>query len=340
MKNKKKQRNKEEKKPIDFKYNFGMYWKLVKKYKWTAVLILLLILFFQSSYSAESFVFKYLTDEGANYLAGKTALEIFANALFWIAAAFITIKVLQTIFRWVWMSAINKIETDMMLDLKREMFNHVVHLDHEFHTSNKTGSLISKLIRGGNAVERLSDVLLFNFIPLLFQTIVVGGTILLFDWVSSVVVLGTIIVFAVFSLYINRLQQPANMNANDAEDMEKAIVSDFLLNIESIKYFGKEERIKKKYFGFANTTRKTMLKHYNYFRTLSSGHTFILGAGVFFLIFFPMQKLLAGTMTIGTIVFIYTSFGTMIGHLYGFDHGLRGFYRAMADFESLFRYCE
>lgn len=338
----KKQNNKINKKklkrPIDFKYNLGMYWKLVKQYKWLGIGILVMILYFQSSYSAESFIFKILTDGSTDYLAGTITKSLFVDTLLWLAIAFVGLKLLSTGMRWVWLSAINTLETKMMLDLKKILFNHIIKLDHEFHTTNKTGSLISRLIRGGNAVERMTDILVFNFIPLLFQTFVVGATILIFDVSSAIVVLITILVFMGFSFFINRKQQPANIKANDAEDEEKASISDFFMNIESIKYFGKEESIKKRYSKLGNDTRLAVLTHWNYFRWLSAGHTFILGAGTFFLIYFPIQKLLVHEITIGTVVFIYTSFGTMVGHLFGFDHGLRGFYRSMADFESLFKY--
>ena len=333
-----KNNKKEETKPIDFKYNIKLYWEFVKKYKVIIGLVLLLILFFQVFHVLERYLFKLLTDRGTEFVAGATSRELFINVLVTLSVIYLSLLFIQVIFRWVWLSLINKFESSAMLDLKKRMFDHVIHLDHEFHTNNKTGSMISKLIRGAGAVERLSDVFLFNFAPLFFQIIVVAGSIMLFDVTSALVVLVTIAAFIVFSLYVNKRQQKANMAANDAEDEEKAVISDYLMNIESIKYFGKENVVKRNYFRFGSKTREAMLNHWNYFRLLSAGHTLIVGLGIFFLVYFPVQKLLAGEMTIGTIIFIYTSFGVMMGHLWGFDHGLRGFYRSMADFESLFKY--
>lgn len=338
--NNKNKNNKEKKisRPIDFKYNFGIYWTLVKKYKWVAIGILFMIFYFQASYSAESYIFKVVVDDGGRYLANEITKNAFLEVLTLLALAFIALKLISTGMRWIWLSTINTVESKMVFDLKKLLFNHIIKLDHEFHTSNKTGSLISRLIRGGNAVERLTDVMVFNFVPLLIQTFVVGGTILIFDTVSAITVVVTIILFMAFSFYINRIQQPANIKANDTEDLEKGAISDFFMNIESIKYFGKEERIKNRYAKLGNNTRVAVLHHWNYFRWLSAGHTFILSIGMFLLVYFPIQRVLAHEMTIGTLVFIYASFGTMIGHLFGFDHGLRGFYRSMADFESLFKY--
>ena len=43
-------------------------------------------------------------------------------------------------------------------------------------------------------------------------------------------------------------------------------------------------------------------------------------------------------ITIGTLVFIYTIFGNVIGPMFGFVWGMRGFYKSMADFQYLFEY--
>jgi ATP-binding cassette, subfamily B, heavy metal transporter len=134
------------------------------------------------------------------------------------------------------------------------------------------------------------------------------------------------------------MQQESNVIANNVEDVEKANISDFFTNIDSIKHFGKEKVIKKKFGNFTEKTRLAILNNWNYFRWLDSGQMFILATGLFFMVWFPMLRFLDGEITIGTIVFIYTIYGNLIGPLFGFVHGIRQFYRSMADFESLFQY--
>ncbi len=45
-------------------------------------------------------------------------------------------------------------------------------------------------------------------------------------------------------------------------------------------------------------------------------------------------------MTIGSLVFIYTIYGNLMYPLYNFVHGIRNYYRSMADFQSLFHYAK
>ena len=51
--------------------------------------------------------------------------------------------------------------------IKQKFFNHLVDLDHSFHITHKTGSLISRLTRGRGATERLTDVITFNIEPMI-----------------------------------------------------------------------------------------------------------------------------------------------------------------------------
>jgi ATP-binding cassette subfamily B protein len=150
--------------------------------------------------------------------------------------------------------------------------------------------------------------------------------------------LATVILFIGYSYYINRIQQSSNLAANNAEDVEKANIADMFTNIDSIKYFGKENTVKKRYGKLSNVTRLAWLKNWDYLRWLDAGQSLILSIGTFLILLFPVLRLLDGTITIGTLVFIYTVYGNLMGPMFGFVHGIRNFYRAMADFEALFQY--
>jgi ATP-binding cassette subfamily B protein len=224
--------------------------------------------------------------------------------------------------------------------MKRKFFNHLISLSHNFHTSHKTGSLISRLIRGGGAIERMSDVIFFNFAPMVFQLIVASISLIYFDYISAIVVVLTVIIFIAYNLFFQTIQQEANLIANDTEDREKANISDIFTNVDSIKYFGKENAIKAKFAKLAESTRYSYLKNWDYFRFLDGGEALILGLGTFFLVYFPLVNFLSGGITIGTLVFIYTVYTGLIGSMFGFVYGIRNYYRSMADFDDLFQYAK
>jgi ATP-binding cassette subfamily B protein len=155
---------------------------------------------------------------------------------------------------------------------------------------------------------------------------------------SAIIILVTVTIFVAYSVYIQRLQAPINLEVNRNEDVEKANISDIFTNIDSIKYFGKEKLIQKRYEKLSDQTRAVTVKHWDYFRWMSAGQSLILAIGTLFVILFPVLKFLDGAITLGTLAFIYTVYLSLVGHMFGFVHGIRGFYRSMADFQDLFQY--
>jgi len=323
---------------IDFKYNFGVYWSIIKKYKLLIIGVLLILLLAEVLSLVEKFLFKIVIDRGAELSAGSLALTQFIQYCLIIAAIFLSIEAIKVFIGWFKLTGINHLELDAILDIKRKYFDHIIGLSHSFFTTHKTGSLISRIVRGSGALERLTDVFVFNGIPTVFQLALSMASIFYFDWASSLIIGITALIFVVFSLYIQKKQESSNIEANKNEDIEKANISDIFTNIDSIKYFGKENYIKEKFIRLAKKTRGSFLENWNHYRIMSAGQSLILGLGTFALVYFSVLKLIAGEISVGTIVFIYSVYLGLLGSLFGFVHGIRDFYRSMADFQDLFEY--
>ncbi len=229
-------------------------------------------------------------------------------------------------------------DAGLIQDLKKKFFNHILNLSYHFHTTHRTGSLISRLVRGGRSIENMTDILIFNVAPLIFQLAVVSLSLLYFDWIPAVVILATISIFIAYSYVVQRKQQPYTVAANDAEDYEKANISDFFINIDSIKHFGKEKAIAEKFHSISTKTGTSFIRHWDFYRQLDAGQVLIVGLGTFFVAYFPLMQFLNKEITLGTLVFIYTAYGNLLVPMYGFVRGMRDFYKVMADFESLFQY--
>jgi|WetSurMetagenome_2_1015567.scaffolds.fasta_scaffold73121_2 ATP-binding cassette, subfamily B, heavy metal transporter len=330
--------DKKDEKRIDFRYNLGLYFGLLKNYKAMFIGVLVLVLLNECFGVIEKFLFKLLIDNGTAFEAKTLPLASLNHILIIIAVIFAVVLVVKVICKWLNLHLINRLDSGIIFDLKQKFFNHLITLSHSFHVSHKTGSMISRLSRGGRAVERMTDTLIFNFAPLIFQFIVASITLVVFDYISAMVVFLTIVVFIAYNWYNQRLQEDSNVRANDTEDIEKANIGDIFTNVDSIKYFGKENFIKGKFSKLSTNTRQAFLKNWDYFRWLDSGQSLILGLGTVFLLYFSISKFLSGGLTIGTLVFIYTAYLGLMGPLYSFTHGVRDFYRITADFESLFQY--
>ncbi|MDI6737627.1 MAG: ABC transporter ATP-binding protein [Nanoarchaeota archaeon] len=323
---------------IEFMFNLREYWRLMKKYKGRIALLLAFSLAIEASYVTERYLFKIITDNGAAFAGKEILANALVQALLAVAVVFILLVAVRTVSKWFFIHFINSIENSAITDLKRHYFNHIIQLSHSFHSSHRTGSLISRLTRGGSAMERMTDVLGFNITSLVFNLSIVAGSIAFFDMASAVIVLLTTFAFVIYSYILQRKAEEPNLKANEAEDIEKGNIADIFLNIDSIKYFGKENMIKARFERLSENTKRAYLKAWNIFRWTDSGQSLIIASGTFLLLYFSITKFIHGELTLGTLVFIYTAYGNLAGPLYGFVHGIRNFYRAMADFQSLFQY--
>ena len=323
---------------IDFKYNLGIYWEFLSKYKILFFVILSLVFLFEALQVTEKYILKIIIDNGTKFSEGGLDYNIFTKILLIAALVYIGIIIIRTINRWFYLHFINRIEANIIVELKRKFFSHIIGLSHSFHTTHKTGSLISRLTRGGRAMEKMTDAITFNLAPLIFQLIIISSSLILLDKLSALIIGLTVITFISYSLYNQMLQQGASLKANEAEDIEKANISDIFTNIDSIKYFGKEDYIKNKFSKLTKNTRDAFINHWDYFRWFDSGQAIIIGIGTFCLVYFSIVKLMNNEMGIGTIVFIYTIFSGLLGPLFGFMWGMRQFYENMADFNDLFAY--
>ena len=323
---------------INFKENLKEFLKFLGNYKLLAIGLFLVALVVEALYIVDKYLFKKIIDDGTEYIAGSLPKDIFIRTLIIIAIIYAAVLIVRMIGTWLRLHMLILLDGNLVIDLKKKYFNHIVGLSHEFHTTHKSGSLISRMLRGAGAVEGMTDSILFQFAPFVFQIIIVTGSLIYFDLAPALVVLVTAVCFISYSFYIQQIQQKHRLAYNDAEDREKGNISDVMTNIDSIKYFGKDALIKSRYLEISKKSRSTMIKYANYFRWFDAGQSIILGIGTFFLIYFPLMSFMNKEITLGTLVFIYTVYGNVVGPMFAFVWGLRNFYRSTADLQELFEY--
>lgn len=325
---------------VDFKENFKIYLKMLSKYKGLAIGSLIIVTIFQLMIVSESFIFKSIIDKGEQFSSGIISKEVFWNNVLLLLGIIVILLILKAIFVWFRIWCVNRLDNHLIRDMKQKFFKHILYLSSRFHSDKKTGSLISRIIRGSNSIEPINDITIFNMVPILIRFSVLVATFVFFEIKTAIALLIVSIVFISYSIYLMAKQKDAQVNANMQDDLEKANVADVFGNVSTIKYFGKEDKIVNRYNNISNKTRKAYAKYWSYFNWMSSGQNFIMGIGTFFMLYFPLVAFLDGEISIGTVAFIYSSYLSFTGLLYEFVHGIRGYRKAMIDFNDLFQYAK
>lgn len=331
-------KTKEDKK-VNTWYNLKIYWSFLRKYKLIFFTVLFLVFLFEAKQILDSYIIKIAFDKSAEFVSGTFPRENLMNLFGILILAIVLLTFFISVLgNWLQIHLLNRLELKMIYDLKEKYFSHIVSLDHKFFTTHKTGSLISRLGRGGGAIERMTDSILFEFAPLILQFSILTTSLVILDKVSALIITIIVILFLVFTLSFQKVINRDNLIMNKTEDIEKGNIADIFTNIDSIKYFGKEKWIRQRYLKLADDSRITSLKSGDNWRAIAAGQSLILGLGTVGLLFFSFRSFLDGMLSLGTLTFIYLTYGSLIRPLFSFVHGVRSFNRATADFQDLFKY--
>lgn len=323
---------------INFKQNFKEYLSYLKNYKLLIFLLVSVVLLTELKLIADRYIFKIIVDKGTDFSAGKLLAGDFLLILTVIGIIYVLIILFNTFLNWAEIHLLNRLDASTVYDLKQKYFKHILRLDNSFHTTHKTGSLISRLTRGGSAMERMNDSIIFQFGPLILELIMSIIALLYLDKIIALIIFVIIILFVSFSYIRQRMSDKSNIIANKTEDIEKGNIADFFTNIDSIRHYGKEDYIESRYNSLSTKTRKKAIIRDDYYRLTNAGQAFILTSGTLFLIYISISNFLNGQITLGTLTFIYTTYLGLMGPMSGFVSGIRNFSRAMADFQELFEY--
>ena len=184
-------------------------------------------------------------------------------------------------------------------------FGHIHAMSMRYHITRKTGGLSRIIERGVKGVDFLLRFLIFSIGPLLLELIMIGAVLaVLFDVWYLVVVTGVIALYIVFTFRVTewRVKLRKEMNDQDTDANQKAI--DSLLNYETVKYFGAEEREAARYDSAMQQYERAALSTSYSLAFLNFGQSFIITGGLIAVMVMAAIGVQSGAMTVGDFVMV------------------------------------
>jgi ABC-type transport system involved in Fe-S cluster assembly fused permease/ATPase subunit len=141
-----------------------------------------------------------------------------------------------------------KVGQDAARRLSGQVFRHIHDLSLRFHLERRTGSLTKIVERGTKSIDMMLYFLLFNIAPTLIELAAI--CIIFLVKFGAGLVAATLAIVAIYIAFTRkvtdwRAQVQRDMNDVDNKAIGRAV--DSLLNYETVKYFGAEEREGKRY---------------------------------------------------------------------------------------------
>ena len=325
---------------ISFKKIIEKYLSFTKRYEILIILVIFLSVLGSLKGFLERYFLKIGINKGVDYLSNLISKEVLINWLILLLIFFIIITFLSAIFSFFEIKLLNKIEANMIYDIKTRFISHILKLDYKFFTGHKTGSLVSAIGRGAAAVERVTDALFFNFLGVFIELLIVFFSLLYLGKIFSFVMIFFTLIFISFSLVMQKRSNLLQDEANKQEDIEKGNVADNFTNVESIKYFGKENFVLNKIKELVAKTKEKQLKAWNVWSETTAGQILILSFWSLTILYLSFKKFIEGSINVGDLTFVYSTFLMFINPLFSLVYNVRNFMRGLVDFGELFSYEE
>ena len=220
-------------------------------------------------------------------LAMKYAIDTMADAqgsvrdeLWLIALAFVVAyagaRFLSVGFDNIRNIVFERVGQDATRALAEDVFSRLHALSLRFHLSRRTGEVTKTIERGTKTIDSMLYFLLFNIAPTVIELTAVAIIFYtLFGWELVIATGITVVLYIAITRWITewRTKLRAQMNELDGKALGRAV--DSLLNYETVKYFGAEEREQERYAGAARQYQKAAIKSENSLGLLNIVQSFI-----------------------------------------------------------------
>jgi len=133
------------------------------------------------------------------------------------------------------------VSVDTAIDIRLKVFEHVQDLDFIFHANKSTGSLISAFKRGDNAFWGLYERLNQRLWEIIIGFFVMGYFFLKIDPRFVVIFLVSFALTLVATKYLAGYNIKTREEFNEYEDKVSGIITDNLINFETVKLFAQEK---------------------------------------------------------------------------------------------------
>lgn len=258
------------------------------------------------------------------------------GALLKILAIYMLVRVSAVIFDMAtfWIGDI--VSFNAGVEARIKIFKKVQDLDFAFHSKKSTGSLISAFKRGDGAFfSFFHDIhhkmlgVLINFIVMLY----------FFSSLDLYIVL-MVIASLLATLFVAKFLIANNVNKrktfNKEEDEISGIITDNLINFETVKLFAKEKWEENKLRNSFATWKKALWGYANTFRLIDGTMGAIINLSIFVILYLTIKQTVSLKLSVGEFVLITGFLSNFYPKLWDLIWGFRDLAKNYADIEKYF----
>ncbi|MEO0420310.1 MAG: ABC transporter ATP-binding protein/permease [Pseudomonadota bacterium] len=203
--------------------------------------------------------------------------------------------------------AFERVEQEAVLKLSEDVFHRLHRLSLRFHLSRRTGEVTKVIERGTKSIGMMLYFMLFNIAPTAIELIAVGVIFyVMFGFELVIATALTVITYIMVTRWITEWRSKLRREMNDLDGQALHRAVDSLLNFETVKYFGAEQREEARYSGAARAYAEAAIKSESSLGLLNivqSSITNLLMGGAMAYVVWGWSR---GQFTVGDLVLVNT----------------------------------
>jgi ATP-binding cassette, subfamily B (MDR/TAP), member 7 len=249
------------------------------------------------------FYFKSIVDSmNIDFLAvGGTAWTVAGSMIVAYGATRIGATLFQELRNAVFASVAQK----AIRNVARNVFNHLLRLDLNFHLSRQTGGLTRALDRGTKGISFLLTSMLFHIFPTILEISMVCGILTYQYGLQFATITGaTMAAYTVFTITTTSWRTKFRKQANAADNQGATVAVDTLINYEAVKYFNNEKFEVGRYDRALKAYEDASIKVTTSLAFLNSGQNVIFSSALAAMMYLAANGVASGELTVGDLVMV------------------------------------
>jgi ATP-binding cassette subfamily B protein len=217
-----------------------------------------------------------------------------------------------------------------------ETFAHALALSLDFHQGKQTGTMARIIDRGARSTDFLMRSVVFNLGPTAIElglAMIVMATRL--DWRFAATAFGTIVIYTLLTFKITDWRLAHRRELNEADSRTAGLSVDALLNYETVKTFGSEDRTVGRYAEAMGDYVRAGVRANTSLSMLNAVQSLVLNLGLAAMTVMAGYEVIEGRMRIGDVTMAILLLIGIYGPLNMLGFNYREIRQAFIDMEQM-----
>ncbi len=197
-------------------------------------------------------------------------------------------------------------------DLKNRLYRHIEHLSFGFHDTAQTGQLMTRCTGDVNSVLNFASTGLLEVVNIVVMTIATMTVLFLQNARLALIALAPLPLLYILAIRFGRLARTMFRQIMEARGEMNSVLQENLLGVQVVKGFAREPHEIERFHERSNEVYDRRVTTMRLFSINFPAMSMIVFASTALILWFGGQDVLAGTMTIGTLV-AFNGYVSMLG---------------------------